>query len=168
MTPKSLLRNKMCVSKLLDMGPGTNFRAVIGEMASEGNGELREDKKIRRVVICSGKVYYDLLASRMERKTTDVALIRLEQFYPFPGKSLGAQLAMYPKAEIIWCQEEPQNMGAWTFLDRRIEAVLNGIDHRCKRPVYVGRTASASTATGSLKRHNKEQAELLDKALVIS
>jgi 2-oxoglutarate dehydrogenase E1 component len=164
MTPKSLLRHKSCVSKLLDMGPGTAFRAVIGE----SDGALREDKKIRRVVVCSGKLYYDLFLARTERKIADVALIRLEQFYPFPGKSLGAQVALYPKAEIIWCQEEPQNMGGWTFLDRRLEAVLTAIDHRCKRPIYVGRAASASTATGSLKRHNKEQAELIDKALIVN
>ena len=120
---------------------------------------------MRRVILCSGKVYYDLLAAREERKITDIAIVRLEQFYPFPAKQLGDVLARYAKAEVIWCQEEPQNMGGWHFLDRRIEAVLTEINHPAKRPVYIGRDDSASTASGSLKRHNKEQAILIDKAL---
>jgi 2-oxoglutarate dehydrogenase E1 component len=164
MTPKSLLRHKLCVSKLSDMAAGTAFQRVIPEAATN----VVEDKKIRRVVLCSGKVYYDLLASREERKVTDIAIVRLEQFYPFPDKPLAKELARYPKAEVIWCQEEPANMGGWNFLDRRIEAVLTVMDHKAKRPVYVGREASAATATGSLKRHNKEQAAIMDKALTIS
>ena len=161
MTPKSLLRHKVCVSTLADMAAGTSFRPVIGEVATN----LVEDKKIRRVVIASGKLFYDLLASREERKITDVAIVRLEQFYPFPEKLLATELARYAKAEVIWCQEEPQNMGAWNFLDRRIEAALVSVNHNAKRPVYVGRPESASTATGSLKRHNAEQADLVAKAL---
>jgi 2-oxoglutarate dehydrogenase E1 component len=161
MTPKSLLRHKLCVSKLADMVTGTAFQRVIAETATN----LVDDKKIRRVVICSGKAYYDLLATREEKKIDDVALVRLEQFYPFPDKVLGKELARYAKAEIIWCQEEPQNMGGWTFVDRRIEGTLTAIDHRTKRPVYVGRAESAATAPGSLKRHTKEQAELVAKAL---
>ncbi|NBO20051.1 MAG: 2-oxoglutarate dehydrogenase E1 component, partial [Proteobacteria bacterium] len=163
MTPKSLLRHKMCVSKLAEFGPGTSFQRVIGEM----DMRLAEDKKIRRVVLCSGKVYYDLLAAREEKKITDVAIIRLEQFYPFPAKPLAKELARYPKAEVVWCQEEPQNMGAWHFLDRRLEAVLVEVDGKAKRPAYIGRPESASPAAGSLKKHNKEQAELVDKALII-
>lgn len=162
MTPKSLLRHKLCVSMLADMGAGTSFRRVIGETA-----QLVEDKKIRRVVLCSGKVYYDLLAARQERKINDVAIVRLEQFYPFPHKELATELARYAKAEIVWCQEEPENMGAWHFLDRRIEGVLSALNHRAGRPVYIGRPESAATACGSLKRHNKEQAELVDKALTV-
>ncbi len=161
MTPKSLLRNKVCVSKLNDMAAGTSFQRVIPEL----DMHLVEDKKIRRVLVCSGKLYYDLLAARDEKKITDIALVRLEQFYPFPDKLLAKELGRYAKAEIVWCQEEPQNMGGWTFVDRRIESVLTGIDHKNKRPTYIGRPESASTATGSLKRHNKEQAELIDKAL---
>jgi 2-oxoglutarate dehydrogenase E1 component len=161
MTPKSLLRHKACVSALDDMAAGTSFRCVIGENAKH----LAEDKKIRRVVLCSGKVYYDLLAAREERKIADIAIVRLEQFYPFPAKTLGKELARYAKAQIVWCQEEPQNMGGWNFLDRRIEAVLTEIGHAAKRPVYIGRDESASTASGSLKRHNVEQAALIDKAL---
>ncbi len=161
MTPKSLLRNKMCVSKLDEMAAGTSFRAVIADAAAN----LVDDKKIRRVVICGGKVYYDLLAAREERKINDIAIVRLEQFYPFPAKLLGQELARYAKADIVWCQEEPQNMGAWTFLDRRIENVLTEIKHSCDRPTYAGRDEAAVTATGSLKRHNKEQTALIDKAL---
>ncbi len=161
MTPKSLLRHKLCVSKLADMAANTSFKRIIPETATN----LVDDKKIRRVVICSGKVYYDLLAAREERKITDVVLIRLEQFYPFPDKLLALELGRYAKADVIWCQEEPQNMGGWNFVDRRIEAALVSVSHRTQRPTYVGRLPSAATATGSLKRHNKEQAELIDKAL---
>ncbi|MDX2028616.1 MAG: 2-oxoglutarate dehydrogenase E1 component [Alphaproteobacteria bacterium] len=161
MTPKSLLRHKLCVSKLTDMATDTFFRRIIGENAAY----MADDKKIRRVVMCSGKIYYDLLAAREERKMTDVAIVRLEQFYPFPDKLLGEELGRYPKADIIWCQEEPQNMGGWTFVDRRIEGVLTDIGHKAKRPVYAGRAEGAATATGSLKRHNKEQMELIEKAL---
>ena len=160
-TPKSLLRHKMCVSKIVDMAEGTVFQRVI----AENNTAMVDDKKIRRVVLCSGKVYYDLLAARDERKINDIALVRVEQFYPFPDKMLGKELARYAKADIVWCQEEPRNMGAWNFLDRRIEGALSDIDHRCKRPLYIGRPDSAATATGSLKRHNKEQAEIIDQAL---
>ncbi len=163
MTPKSLLRHKLCVSKLADMAAGTVFQRVIGDMSSD----VADGKKVRRVVICSGKVYYDLLAARTERKINDVAIVRLEEFYPFPDKLLGKELTKYPKAEIVWCQEEPQNMGGWTFVDRRIENTLVGISHRTTRPTYIGRSEGASTATGSLKRHNKEQAELIDKALAV-
>ena len=164
MTPKSLLRHKLCVSKLEDMAENSTFLSVIPETA-----KLADDKKIRRVVLCSGKVYYDLLAAREERKITDVALIRIEQFYPFPAKQLEKELARYAKAsEIVWCQEEPENMGAWHFLDRRIEQTLSTLKHRVSRPVYVGRAASASTATGSAKTHAKEQALLIEKAFAAS
>ena len=161
MTPKSLLRHKLCVSKLQDMAEGTSFQRIIPELGMN----LVDDKKIRRVLLCSGKLYYDLYAAREEKKIDDIAIVRLEQLYPFPDKPLVKELGRYPKAEIVWCQEEPENMGAWTFVDRRIEAVLTEIDHRAKRPNYIGRDASASTATGSLKKHTKQQAELVDKAL---
>ena len=125
-----------------------------------------DDKRIRRIVICNGKVYYDLLAAREERKINDVAIVRLEQFYPFPEKFLSLELARYAKAvDVVWCQEEPQNMGGWSFLDRRIEQALAKVNHRVGRPTYVGRPAAAATATGSMKRHLKEQAELVSMAL---
>jgi len=162
MTPKSLLRHKACVSSLADMAENSTFLSVIPENMKT----IADDKKIRRVVICSGKVYYDLIAARDDRKITDIAIVRLEQFYPFPTKHLAIELARYAKAtEIIWCQEEPQNMGAWNFLDRRIEQTLISVNHRVTRPTYIGRAESAATATGSMKRHTKEQAELIDKAL---
>lgn len=160
MTPKSLLRHKMCVSAFDEMAAGSSFRPVIGDTAA-----LVDDKKIRRVVIASGKVVYDLLAAREEKKVNDVAIVRLEQFYPFPQAALAAELARYAKAEVVWCQEEPQNMGAWNFLDRRIEAALGSVGHKATRPVYVGRAESAATATGSLKRHNIEQADIMTRAL---
>jgi 2-oxoglutarate dehydrogenase E1 component len=163
MTPKSLLRHKACVSKLSDMAMGTSFLRVI----AENSPTLVEDKKIRRVVLSSGKVYYDLLAAREEKKINDIALVRLEEFYPFPDKPLAKELARYPKADVIWCQEESENMGAFMFLDRRLEAVLTAVDHRSKRPIYVGRAASAAPSTGSLKRHTKEQVEIVDKALTV-
>lgn len=159
MTPKSLLRHKACVSALADMGPGTKFQRVIPEVST-----AIDEKKVRRVVLCTGKVYYDLVAERDTRGIKDVAIVRVEELYPFPAKPLAEQLKRYPKAEVVWCQEEPANMGAWLFADRRIEAVLNDCGRK-DRPIYVGRPDAASPATGYLKRHNKEQAELVDKAL---
>ncbi|POF62378.1 2-oxoglutarate dehydrogenase E1 component [Novacetimonas maltaceti] len=162
MTPKSLLRNKLAVSELKDFGPGTTFRPVIGEI------DAIDPKKVERVVICSGKVYYDLLTERRERKLDTVAIVRLEQFYPFPAKLLGDELARYPDAKVIWCQEEPANMGGWDFVDRRIEGVLGSIKHKSARPEYVGRIAAASPATGLAKVHLAEQAALVNKALGVA
>lgn len=162
MTPKSLLRHKLCVSKLDDMAKGTHFMRVIPDTTAG----LEDARKIKRVVLCSGKLYYDLLAAREEKKIKDVALVRLEQFYPYPDKLLQQELGKYPKAEIVWCQEEPENMGAWRFLDRRIEGTLTAIGHKAGRPKYVGRSEAASPAAGSLKKHTKEQNELIDKALL--
>jgi 2-oxoglutarate dehydrogenase E1 component len=161
MTPKSLLRHKMAVSDLAEFGPGSSFHRVIGETATN----LVADAKIKRVIICSGKVYYDLTALRDEQKIDDVAILRLEQFYPFPHATLKAQLAKYPAADVVWCQEEPKNQGGWQFLDRRLEAVLEEIGHAAKRPVYVGRRGAASPACGTLSRHNAEQTALLHQAL---
>jgi len=160
MTPKSLLRNPDVASSLKDMGPGTSFHRVIGEIDKIG-----PDDKVRRVVLCSGKVYFDLLHARRERKLDDVAVLRIEQLYPFPVKTLATALARYKNAELVWCQEEPQNMGAWHFVDRRIETVATALDIKGKRPSYAGRPEMAATATGLLKRHNAEQARLVDQAL---
>lgn len=161
MTPKSLLRHKLCVSKLSEMSLMTGFRRIIGETSTD----LENDSRIKRVVICSGKVYYDLLQAREDKKLKNVAIIRLEQFYPFPAKPLAEELGKYPYADVIWCQEEPRNQGGWHFVDRRIEEVLTDIRHRSKRPVYVGREDAAAPATGSLKRHNAEQEKLVKEAL---
>ncbi|HKX10790.1 MAG TPA: 2-oxoglutarate dehydrogenase E1 component [Stellaceae bacterium] len=160
MTPKSLLRAPEVASKLADMGPGTSFHRIFEEI-----DELAPDDKIRRVVLSSGKVYYDLLKARRERKINDIALVRVEQLYPFPFSVLGKAVARYRNAEFVWCQEEPENMGAWTFIDRRIEQVLTGLQIKAKRPRYVGRAASAATATGLHSRFVAEQQKLVDEAL---
>jgi 2-oxoglutarate dehydrogenase E1 component len=161
MTPKSLLRHKLAVSPLADMTGDRRFRTVIGEIDPIAPGA-----EVKRVVICSGKVYYDLLAERRDRGIRDVAILRLEQIYPFPEKTLAFTLKSYPKAQhVVWCQEEPENMGAWNFVDRRIERVLAAIKHKGKRPEYAGRVAAASPATGSAKVHAAEQAALVRAAL---
>jgi len=162
MTPKSLLRHKECVSALADFGPGSSFRRILIETET-----LTEREKVRRVILCSGKVYFDLVAERRKRRIDDIAILRVEQLYPFPISRLGMRLAHYPNAEVVWCQEEPENMGAWHFVDRRIERSLSSIDVRSKRPVYVGRPEAASPATGSLRTHLKEQADLVDRALTV-
>ncbi len=160
MTPKSLLRHKRCVSRLADMGPGTSFHRVLYEDAMPA-----PDKDIRRVLLCSGKVFYDLEAERDKRGIKDITMLRLEQLAPFPDDALKEQLARFPQAEIVWCQEEPQNMGAWTYVAPRIEALLLELDGKSKRPRYVGRPEAASPAAGFLKLHLREQAALIDAAL---
>ena len=162
MTPKSLLRHKECVSTLADFGPGSSFRRILAE-----TDQLAEASKIRRVVLCSGKVYFDLVAERRKRKIDDIAILRIEQLYPFPFSRLGVRLSQYPNAEVVWCQEEPENMGAWHFADRRIERALAGANVKAKRPVYIGRAEAASPATGSARTHLKEQADLVDRALTV-
>jgi 2-oxoglutarate dehydrogenase E1 component len=163
MTPKSLLRHKQAVSPLADMATGSSFHRVLPEA-----GKLLAGDKVRRVVLCTGKVYYDLAAERDKRGINDVAILRIEQLYPFPNKTLAAELAHYPNADLAWCQEEPQNMGAWTFLEPRLEQVLGDLTIKARRPHYVGRPAAASPATGLMKRHNREQAGLVDAALTIA
>jgi 2-oxoglutarate dehydrogenase E1 component len=159
-TPKSLLRAKEVMSPLADMGPGTTFHRVIGETET-----IAPDSEVRRVVLCSGKVYFDLAKARTEKGDRSVAVVRIEQLYPFPFATLAEVLRRYPRAEVVWCQEEPQNMGAWGFVDRRIERVLAGLDIAAKRPRFVGRAEAASPATGLFKRHQQEQAQLVDDAL---
>src|SRR5438105_2109930 len=159
-TPKSLLRAKEVMSPLADMGPGASFHRVISETET-----IAPDDEVRRVVLSSGKVYFDLVKARAEKGDKSVALVRLEQLYPFPSKTLANVLRRYPRAEIVWCQEEPQNMGAWGFVDRRIERVLAGLDVAVKRPRFVGRAEAASPATGLFKRHQHEQAQLVEDAL---
>ena len=162
MTPKSLLRNKMCVSKLSDMAEQTAFRRVI----KDPDLSLK-DKNIKKVVICSGKVFYNLYEEREKRKLENVKILRLEQIYPFPHRTLKEELSKTPDAEVVWCQEEPKNMGSWFFVDRKIEDVLMSYKAKFLRPTYAGREEAASPATGSLSRHNKEQADLVNEALAI-
>ena len=163
LTPKSLLRHKLCISNLSELAEGTSFHRVLGEIETD----LVPNDQIRRVVVCSGKVYYDLLQERTAREIKDVVILRLEQMYPFPRQTLSAEFAKYPNAQVVWCQEEPENQGAWTFADRRIESCLASVGHKAGRPVYIGRPPAASPATGLLKRHNQEQAKLVDDALTV-
>lgn len=162
MTPKSLLRHKLAVSSLAEFGPGSAFRFVIPEVDA-----IKPEERVKRVVLCTGKVYYDLLAERRERGIDDIAIIRVEQLYPFPVKWLSLVLAPYKNAEVVWCQEEPENMGAWNSVDRRIEKVLTGLSIKARRPAYVGREDAASPATGSAKVHEAQQRALVNQALSI-
>ncbi|WP_411819458.1 2-oxoglutarate dehydrogenase E1 component [Hyphococcus formosus] len=170
MTPKSLLRHKKCVSTLAEMSEGSSFHRVLWDDAEYKPGstvKLVSDAKIKRVVMCSGKVYYDLLEEREKRGIDNVYLLRVEQFYPFPAHSLIKELQRFKNAEMIWCQEEPKNMGAWFFMDPNIEWTLGQIDAKHKRARYVGRPAAASPATGLMSKHKQELEEFLDEALSI-
>src|SRR5690606_28023304 len=115
--------------------------------------KLVKDSKMRRVVLCSGKVYFDLYEEREKRGTDDVYLLRVEQLYPFPAKALITELSRFRNAEIVWCQEEPKNMGAWSFIDPYLEWVLAHIEAKHQRVRYTGRPAAASTATGLMSKH---------------
>ncbi len=170
MTPKSLLRHKLAVSKISDMARGTSFHRVMWDHAQTeaGSGnflELKADEQITRLVICTGKVYYDLLEEREKQKLDDVYLLRMEQLYPFPVQALTAEFERFPHAKVIWCQEEPKNMGAWTFVEPQIEEILEELDHFVTRPIYAGRDAAASPATGLASRHARQQARLVKQAL---
>ena len=168
MTPKSLLRHKKAVSDLAEMAEGSSFHRVLWDDAQRGRNtalRLGPDAGIRRVVLCSGKVYYDLLDEREKAGADDVYLLRLEQFYPWPMKSLSVELARFKSAELVWCQEEPKNMGGWMFVDPWLELTLAKLDVKATRARYIGRPASASTAAGLVSRHTKELSTLLNAAL---
>ncbi len=169
MTPKSLLRHPLCISDADDFTTGSSFHRVLWDDAQKGHSEtrLKPDAKIKRVVLCSGKVYFDLLAERDARGIDDVYILRIEQFYPFPALSLVKELERFKTAEVVWCQEEPKNQGAWTFIEPNIEWVLGRIGAKHGRPVYAGRSASASPATGLASRHKAEQAALVNDALTL-
>jgi 2-oxoglutarate dehydrogenase E1 component len=159
-TPKSLLRHKLAVSPLADMAEGSSFQLVIPEIDA-----IAPADQVRRVVICTGKVYYDLLTERRAKDLKDVAIVRLEQMYPFPRRTLATVLKPYANADVIWCQEEPENMGAWQFVDRPLEKVLIQNGNKAQRPVYVGREAAASPATGLARTHQAQQTALVAEAL---
>jgi 2-oxoglutarate dehydrogenase E1 component len=168
MTPKSLLRHKRAVSRLDELGFGATFHRVLwddAQMLPDAKIQLVSDDKIRRVVLCSGKVYYDLYEEREKRGIDDIYLMRVEQLHPFPTKALVQELPRFKQAEIVWCQEEPRNMGAWFFVDTFIEWVLNQIGAKHKRPRYAGRPASAATAVGVMSKHLAQLKTLLDDAL---
>ena len=170
MTPKSLLRNKYCVSNLEDFSKSNSFHRILWDHAidpqSKGFIKLKESSKIKKVIMCSGKVYFDLLEAREKLKKDDVILFRIEQLYPFPAKTLVKELKPYAEsAKFFWCQEEPKNMGAWNtvrnYIDRTLDMInLGGISVK-----YVGRKASSSTATGNLNKHLAQQKEILEKIL---
>ena len=167
MTPKSLLRHKMAVSRREEFTTGSSFHRVLWDDAQYGNSatKLVSDKKIKRVVICSGKVYFDLLEERDARSINDVYLLRIEQFYPFPAISMVSELERFKQAQIFWCQEEPKNQGAWSFIEPNIEWVLTRINAKHARPRYAGRATSSSPATGLASIHKSQQAALIDEAL---
>jgi 2-oxoglutarate dehydrogenase complex dehydrogenase (E1) component-like enzyme len=155
MTPKSLLRHAKVFSSIDDLTKGV-FHPVLDDAT------VSDAKSIRKLVVCSGKIYYELLAARDQRKATDTAIVRIEQLYPFPEAEFSEVLARYPAAgEIVWVQEEPRNMGAWAFVRGWIQPVILA-QHR--QLGYAGRPEAASTAPGSLKRHQQEQAELIEQA----
>ena len=170
MTPKSLLRHKRAVSTLDDMGPDSSFHRLLWDDAERLKGEkikLVEDDEIRRVVLCSGKVYYDLYEEREKRGCDDVYLLRVEQLYPFPLKALVAELSRFKKADVVWCQEEPKNMGAWSFVEPYLEWVLGQVGGKAKRVRYVGRPAAAAPATGLMSKHLAQLKAFLDEAFAV-
>ena len=168
MTPKSLLRHKRVVSNLTEMATGTSFHRVLWDDAQhlpDQKIKLRPDGEIRRVVLCSGKVYYDLYDAREAAGIDDVYLMRVEQLYPFPARALMHELGRFPQADFVWAQEEPKNMGAWSFIEPNLEWVLERIESKVKRAIYAGRPASAATATGQASKHSQEQKALVEQAL---
>jgi 2-oxoglutarate dehydrogenase E1 component len=162
MTPKSLLRHKLAVSALKDCGPGTRFSRVIPEIDT-----LTKEANVKRLIFTSGKVYYDLLEARREKQIDDIALIRVEQYYPFPRAEIEAELKRYPNAEVVWVQEEPENMGAWRFIAPRISDVMDGLGRSTERLRYIGRKEAASPAAGYLKLHTREQQALVAEAVTL-
>ncbi|GIQ79290.1 2-oxoglutarate dehydrogenase E1 component [Bradyrhizobium sp. RD5-C2] len=168
MTPKSLLRHKRAVSRLDELGKNATFHRILyddAQMLPDEKIKLVPDDKIRRVVLCSGKVYYDLYEEREKRGVDDIYLMRIEQLYPVPLKALVQELGRFKAAEVVWCQEEPRNMGSWHFIEPYLEWVLNQTNAANKRPRYSGRPASAATATGLMSKHLAQLKALLDDAL---
>ena len=169
MTPKSLLRNKRCTSNIEDFNKKNTFHRILKDHAEVGGYgliKLQEDKKIKKVVLCSGKIYFDLIEAREKIKNDKVLFIRIEQLYPFPVKTLAQELKKFKKnARFFWCQEEPQNMGAWNSARNYIEWTLNYIKAENRKVSYIGRKPAASPATGYLKKHLAQQKEIIEKVL---
>lgn len=160
MTPKSLLRHKLCISNLKDFGKGTSFQRVIPETDA-----LTKDANVKRVIFTSGKVYYDFLEARREKNIDDIALVRVEQYYPFPANEMEAALKKYPNAQVAWAQEEPENMGAWRYIGPRIGDVMDAMGRGTNRIRYIGRKEAASPAAGYMKLHQREQAAVIADAM---
>ncbi len=168
MTPKSLLRHKRCISKISDFSKNTTFHRILEDHAYLDNSnliKLKKDQKIKKVVLCSGKIYFDLIEAREKTKDDSVVFVRLEQLYPFPAKTLANILKRYKNSEIIWCQEEPKNMGAWNTVRNYIDRTLKIVKSRSNNVRYIGRKASSTTATGNLNKHLAQQREILEKVL---
>ena len=168
MTPKSLLRNKYCVSNLEDFSKENSFHRILWDHAvdpkTNGFIKLRKASEIKKVILCSGKVYFDLLDAREKLKIDDVILFRIEQLYPFPAKTLVKELKPYAKnAKFYWCQEEPKNMGGWFSVRDYIQWTLETINANNSKISYIGRSPDASPATGYAKRHIAQQQEIINK-----
>ena len=167
MTPKSLLRNKFAVSPKEEFVEGSSFHRVLWDDAQKGISQtkLKEDSKIKRIIACSGKVYYDLLQERDAHNLTDTYLLRVEQLYPVPALALTKELGRFKNADLIWCQEEPKNQGAWSFIEPNLEQILGRLKVKAKRANFVGRPPSASPATGLASQHKEQQEKLVFEAL---
>ena len=169
MTPKSLLRNKRCFSNIEDFTKKNTFHRVLKDQADyeEYNLlQLKKDKKIKKVILCSGKIYYDLIEAREKVKNDKVYIFRIEQLYPFPVKTLAKELKRFKNGtHFFWCQEEPQNMGAWNSARNYIEWTLHYIKAENKKVSYIGRKPAASPATGYLKKHLAQQKEIIEKVV---
>jgi len=168
MTPKSLLRHKRAVSTLDQHGPDSTFHRLLwddAEFLKDEPIQLVPDERIRRVVLTSGKVYYDLYEEREKRGINDVYLLRVEQLYPFPLKALVQELGRFKNAEIVWCQEEPKNQGSWAHVEPYLEWVLAQVGGKSSRARYAGRPASAATATGLMSKHLAQLNAFLEDAL---
>ena len=168
MTPKSLLRHKHCVSDLDDFSRSNSFHRVLWDHAVDpkikGFIKLKNKKLIKKVIICSGKIYFDLLEAREKLKKDDIVFYRVEQLYPFPVKALAKELKPYAKnANFYWCQEEPKNMGAWFSVRDYIQWTLDNIKAKNNYISYIGRSPDASPATGYAKRHIMQQQEIIKK-----
>ena len=167
MTPKSLLRNKFAVSQQEDFIEGSSFHRVLWDDAQKENSSLNleQDINIKRVIVCSGKIYYDLLKERDSNKLSNIYLLRVEQLYPVPGKALTKELNRFKNAQVIWCQEEPKNQGAWSFIEPNLEIILSELKIKAKRAKFVGRPPSASPATGLASQHKEQQEKIIFEAL---
>ena len=167
MTPKSLLRNKFAVSQQEDFIEGSSFHRVLWDDAQKENSylNLEQDINIKRVIVCSGKIYYDLLKERDSNKLSNIYLLRVEQLYPVPGKALTKELNRFKNAQLIWCQEEPKNQGAWSFIEPNLEIILSELKIKAKRAKFVGRPPSASPATGLASQHKEQQEKIIFEAL---
>ncbi len=168
MTPKSLLRHKRCISKISEFTSKSSFHRVLEDDAYVKKNKLINlvnDKKIKKVVMCSGKIYYDLIEAREKAKNNNIVFVRLEQLYPFPAKTLANILKRYKGSKFVWCQEEPKNMGAWNTVRNYIDRTLEMINLKDINVKYVGRKASSTTATGNANKHLAQQKEILEKIL---